>query len=78
MRSGIPCLSQNTVQSTNRFTVCEPNFLMRKRDVVHKYTRTNLIAMYLSVVGAMLRNGLEIIRFVERRLQHRKCSFEQL
>ena len=44
------------------FTVCQPNclFNMRKQtDFVHKYTRTNLKAMSVSVVGAKLWNELD-------------------
>ena len=45
----------------NIFSVCEPNcFNMRKKkDFVHKYTRTNLKAMSVSVVGAKLWNELD-------------------
>ena len=37
-------------------TVCEPNCLinMRKKDVVQKYTRTNLKAMSVIMLGAIL------------------------
>ena len=50
------------VNLNNIFTVCEPNclFNMRKKiDFVHKYTRTNLKAMSVSVVGAKLWNELD-------------------
>ena len=45
----------------NIFTVCEPNCLFnrRKKDFVQKYTRTNLKAMSVSVVGAKLWNELD-------------------
>ena len=46
----------------NIFTVCEQNCLFnmrKKKDVVHKYTRTNLKAMSASVVGAKLWNELD-------------------
>ena len=49
------------VNLNNIFTVCEPNslFNMRKKDFVQKYTRTNLKAMSVSVVGAKLWNELD-------------------
>ena len=50
------------VNLNNIFTVCEPNCLFnmrKKKDFVHKYTRTNLKAMSVSVVGAKLWNELD-------------------
>ena len=50
------------VNLNNIFTVCEPNSLFnmrKKKDFVQKYTRTNLKAMSISVVGAKLRNELD-------------------
>ena len=49
------------VNLNNIFTVCEPNclFNMRKKDFVHKYTRTNIKAMSVSVIGATLWNELD-------------------
>ena len=49
------------VNLNNVFTVCEPNclFNMRKKIFLHKYTRTNLKAMSVSVVGAELWNELD-------------------
>ena len=49
------------VNLNNLFTVCEPNclFNMRKKKIVYKYTRTNLKAMSVSVVGAKLWNELD-------------------
>ena len=50
------------VNSNDLFTVCEPNclFNMRKKiDFVQKYTRTNIKAMSVSVVGAKLWNELD-------------------
>ena len=50
------------VNLNNIFTVCEPNclFNMRKQKYfVHKYTRTNLKAMSVSVVGGKLWNELD-------------------
>ena len=47
------------VNLNNIFTVCEPNSLFnmsKKKDFVQKYTRTNLKAMSVSVVGAKLWN----------------------
>ena len=44
------------------FTVCEPNCLYnmrKKKDFVQKYTRTNIKAMSVSVVGAKLWNELD-------------------
>ena len=49
------------VNLNNIFTVCEPNCLFnmrKKKDFVQKYTRTNLKAMSVSVVGAKLWNEL--------------------
>ena len=50
------------INLNNIFTVCEPNCLFnmrKKKDVVHTYTRTNLKAMSVSVVGAKLWNELD-------------------
>ena len=50
------------VNLNNIFTVCEPNSLFnmrKKKDFVQKYTRTNLKAMSVSVVGAKLWNELD-------------------
>ena len=50
------------VNLNNIFTVCEPSCLFnmrKKKDFVHKYTRTNLKAMSVSVVGAKLWNELD-------------------
>ncbi len=49
------------VNLNNIFTVCEPNclFNMGKKKCVQKYTRTNLKAMYVSVVGSKLWNELD-------------------
>ena len=50
------------VNLNNIFTVCEPNYLINmrnKKDFVHKYTRTNLKTMSVSVVGAKLWNELD-------------------
>ena len=49
------------VNLNKKITVCEPNclFNMRKKDFVQKYTRTNLKAMSVSVVGAKLWNELD-------------------
>ena len=50
------------VNLNNIFTVCEPNCLFnmrKKKDFVHKYTRTNLKAMSVSVIGAKLWNELD-------------------
>ena len=58
MRSDVPL----PVNLNNIFTVCEPNSLFnmrKKKDFVQKYTRTNLKAMSVSVVGAKLWNELD-------------------
>ena len=49
------------VNLNNIFTVCEPDslFNMRKKYFVQKYTRTNLKAMPVSVVGAKLWNEFD-------------------
>ena len=50
------------VNLNNIFTVCELNCLInmrKKKDFVQKYTRTNLKAMSVSVVGAKLWNELD-------------------
>ena len=50
------------VNLNNVFTVCEPNSLFnmrKKKDLVQKYTQTNLKAMSVSVVGAKLWNELD-------------------
>ena len=49
----------------NIFTVCEPNYLFNmreKKEFVQKYTRTNLKAMSVSVVGAKLDSNLRKIK----------------
>ena len=55
-------ISYSIVNLNNIFTVCEPSCLFnmrKKKDFVHKYTRTNLKAMSVSVVGAKLWNELD-------------------
>ena len=50
------------VNLNNVFTVCEPNSLFnmcKKKGFLQKYTRTNLKAMSVSVVGAKLWNELD-------------------
>ena len=50
------------VNLNNIFTVCEPNCLYnmrKKKDFVQKYSRTNIKAMSVSVIGAKLWNELD-------------------
>ena len=50
------------VNLNNIFTVCESNCLFnmrKKKDFVQKYTRTNIKAMSVSVIGAKLWNELD-------------------
>ena len=59
------------------FTVCEPNcsFNMRKNFFVETYTRTNLKAMPLPVVGAKLWNELDCnLRIIKNILLFKKIK----
>ena len=66
------------VNLNNIFTVCESNCLFnmrKKKDFVQKYTRTNIKAMSVSVIGAKLWNELDSdLRHIKNILLFKKIS----